>query len=152
MKSSLLALIIYSMLVSCKTLAQTNVELSQSKSKNMKQFSLLVRVPNSYGGEQAKAINPQWDKLIEKWKSDGVYILSFPFPGESYTVSGAEKITKKETVLSDNLKVVSNLVLQAKDMEQALELAKECPILPFGGTVEVREIPKPLQQTNKWFC
>lgn len=148
MKSSLLILVICSMFVSCKTLAQVTADTSQSKSKKMKQFSLLVRVPGSYNGEQAKAVSPQWDKLIEKWKADGVYILSFAFPGESYTVSGTEKTIKKETVLSDNLKVVSNVVLQAENIEQALELSKLCPILPFGGTVEVREIPKALQQTN----
>lgn len=114
----------------------------------MKQFSLLVRVPNSYDTKQAKAVNPQWDKLIEKWKAKGVYILSFAFPGESYTVSGTEKMIRKETVISDNLKVVSNIVLQAENIEQALDLSKSCPILPYGGTVEVREIPKPIQITN----
>jgi hypothetical protein len=114
----------------------------------MRQFSLLVRVPESYGGEQAKSVNPQWDKLLEEWKSAGVYILSFAFPGESYTVSGAQKSVKEETVLSGDLKAVSNIVLQAETMEGALELAKSCPILSYGGTVEVREIPKPIRLTN----
>lgn len=148
MKSGLLAISVCLMLVSCKALAQTGVDTSQSKSKKMKQFSLLVRVPNSYDTKQAKAVNPQWDKLIEKWKAKGVYILSFAFPGESYTVSGTEKMIRKETVISDNLKVVSNIVLQAENIEQALDLSKSCPILPYGGTVEVREIPKPIQITN----
>ena len=104
-------------------------------------------MPETYGGEQAKMVNPQWDKLIEQWKAEGVYVLSFAFPGESYTVSGTEKFVKKETVLSDNRKVVSNIVLQSETMEQALEFAKSCPILLYGGTVEVREIPKPIIRT-----
>ena len=108
----------------------------------MKQFSFLVRVPDSYNTEQAKQVNPLWDKTIEQWKADGVYVLSFAFPGKSFTVSGAEKSIKEEVVLSGKLKVVSNLVLQAETMEKALELAKSCPILLFGGSVEVREIPK----------
>lgn len=114
----------------------------------MKQFSLLVRVPEAYGAERAKAVTPQWDELIEQWKAAGVYVLSFAFPGESYTVSGTAKTVKKETVLAGNLKVVSNLVLRAESMEQALELAKSCPILIHGGTVEVREIPKPIELTK----
>ena len=110
----------------------------------MKQFSLLVRVPETYTTTQAKAVNPEWDKLLEQWKAEGVYILSFAFPGESFTVSGDEKLIKKESVLSGNLRVVSNIVLQSETIEHALELAKSCPILVHGGTVEVREIPKPI--------
>lgn len=144
MKSDLFAIIICSAFISCKTSAQTNITASQSKNNEMKQFSLLIRVPNSYGTEQAKTVNPQWDKLLEEWKAEGVYVLSFAFPGESYTVSGTEKTVKKETVFSGNLKVVSNIVLQAETIEQVLELAKSCPILLYGGTVEVREIPKPI--------
>lgn len=111
----------------------------------MKQFSLLVRVPETYSPEQAKAVGPAWDKLIEQWKAEGVYILSFAFPGESFTVSGVEKVVKKESVISGNLRVVSNIVLQSETMEVALELAKRCPVLLYGGSVEVRQIPKPVK-------
>ncbi len=110
----------------------------------MKQFSLLIRVPDSYDTEQAKRVSPQWDILLEKWKKDGVYMLSFAFPGESYTVTGSEKTIRKESVLSGNLRVVSNVVLQSETIEQALTLASACPILLHGGSVEVREIPKQL--------
>ena len=96
MKSSLSAIIICSVFISCKTSAQTTIGTSQSKNNEMKQFSLLVRVPKTYGGEQAKLVNPQWDKLLEQWKAEGVYVLSFAFPGESYTVSGSEKLVKKK--------------------------------------------------------
>lgn len=111
----------------------------------MKQFSLLVRVPETYSAELAKSVNPKWDKLVEQWKAEGVYVLSFAFPGESYSLSGIEKTVRKESVLSGNLRVVSNIVLQSETMEQALELAKSCPILLYGGMVEVREIPKPIE-------
>ena len=149
MKPGLFAIIICSTLISCNAYAQAgSIDTSQSKIKKMKQFSLLIRVPNAYNSEQAKTVGPQWDKLIEKWKAEGVYILSFAFPGESYTLSGTEKKVKKETVLSDNLKVVSTIVIQAETIEQALELSKSCPILLYGGTVEVREIPKPIQMAS----
>ncbi|MNL12059.1 hypothetical protein D3C87_1329200 [compost metagenome] len=132
MKTGLSAVVICMALISGKTYAQ-------------KQYSLLVRVPDTYTTEQAKSVGPLWDKLLEKWKADGVYVLSFAFPGESYTVTGNEKSVKKETVLSANLKVVSNIVLRAENMEQALALAKSCPVLLYGGKVEVREIPKPVK-------
>jgi hypothetical protein len=127
--------------------SQTNSS-SQSKNDQMKQYSLLVRVPDTYTTEQARTAGPQWDKVLEQWKADGVYVLSFAFPGEGYTITGKEKEVKKETVFSGNLRVVSNIVLQAKTMEAALELAKACPVLPYGGKVEVREIPKPVKPAN----
>lgn len=139
MKSGLLAIGIFLMLTGGQTFAQTGIDTTQSKSKKMKQFSLLVRVPVSYGPEQVKAAGIQWNQLLEKWKAEGVYVLSFPFPGESYTVSGPEKAIKKETVLSGNLKVVSNVVLLAENIEQAVELSKSIPVLPYGGQVEIRE-------------
>lgn len=146
MKSVLLAIIIC-LTFSGKAYSQTG-NASQSKKNEMKQYSLLVRVPESYTTEQARAIAPQWDKVLEQWKADGVYILSFAFPGESYTVTGKEKEVKNETVFSGNLKVVSNIVLQAKTIEEALELAKSCPVLPYGGKIEIREIPKPVKPAN----
>lgn len=121
-------------------------QINSSKTKTeklirMKEFSLLVRVPLVYSNEQAKAVNPAWEKVIEKWKRDGVYIYSFAFPGESYVVAGAEKSIRKEAVVASNLRVVSNIMLRAASVENALELAKDCPVLKYGGSVEVREIP-----------
>lgn len=140
MKSYLLAIIIGSL--SIKAFAQAGTAAIQSKNNQMKQFSLLVRVPVTYTTEQARLTGPLWDKTVEEWKAKGVYILSFAFPGESYTVSDAGKEIKKEAVISNNLRVVSNIVLQAADKDQAIELAKACPILAHGGSVEIREIPK----------
>lgn len=145
MKSYLLTIIISATLIGGKASAQTNSTATQSKNNQMKQFSLLIRVPVTYTSEQVKLANPLWEKTLQEWKSKGVYILSFAFPGESYTVSGSTKAVKKETIISNNLKVVSNIVLQAESMEQVIELAKECPILTYEGSVEIREIPKPLQ-------
>lgn len=114
------------------------------KSTHMKQFSLLVRVPQDYAADQARAVNPEWGKLIEEWKVRGVYVLSFAFPGESLVVSGKKGQVKHETVLSNGLRAVSNIVLQAETLEEASALARSCPVLSHGGTVEVREIMNPV--------
>ncbi|BAV06385.1 hypothetical protein FLA_2401 [Filimonas lacunae] len=62
-------------------------------------------------------------------------------PGESYVVAGADKQVRKEAVTENNLKLVSNVFLRAASIEKAVELAKDCPILAYGGSVEVKEIP-----------
>ena len=145
MRSSLLAGIICLALCSSKTYAQTNAPVSQTEIKKiikMKEFMLLVRVPLSYSGEQAKLVNPKWDAVLAKWKADSVFVTSFVFPGESFVVSTTDRTVKKESVVSDNLRMVSSIILRAENVENAIELASVCPILDYGGTVEVREIPQ----------
>lgn len=109
--------------------------------KKMKDFSLLVRVPVSYTTEQAKAVGPQWDSLLAKWKQEKVYVISFAFPGQSQVVTGTEKTLSNAPIVSDGLRVVSNIVLRVPAMEDAVAQAKNCPVLAHGGSVEVREIP-----------
>ena len=106
----------------------------------MKEFMLLVRVPLSYSSELAKAVGPQWDKVLENWKAADVYVTSFPFPPEGFSITGADRAIKKEWIIADNRKVVSAIVLRAVSIEDALELAKVCPVLDHEGSVEVREI------------
>ena len=147
MKRNLAAILLCLSLCSLHTKAQTRTTLPLTDHKNtnpMKTFSLLVRVPLTYTTAQAKAVGPAWDQTLARWKSEGVYVVSFAFPGESYVVAGAAKNIRKETVVADNRRVVSNIVLRAPSMEEALELAKACPVLAYDGSVEVREIPKGL--------
>lgn len=106
----------------------------------MKEFMLLVRVPLSYSSGLAKAVGPQWDKVLENWKADDVYVTSFPFPPEGFSITGTERAIKKEWIIADDRKVVSAIVLRAATLQDALELAKVCPVLDHDGSVEVREI------------
>ncbi|HWV70624.1 MAG TPA: hypothetical protein VN040_02870 [Pseudosphingobacterium sp.] len=140
MKVSRLFGIIGFVLLGFYSYAQINNSKAKMKEMN-KEFSLLVRVPLSYSTEQAKAVGPEWIKVIDQWKKEGVYVYSFAFPGESHVVTGPTKSVKKETVVANNLRVVSNVILRAKGIKDVLELAKDCPVLAHGGTVEVREIP-----------
>ena len=152
MRSSVLAGVLCLALLCGKAYAQTGAAAASNsiqKTKQMKEFSLLVRVPVTYSNEQAKVVNPQWQKVLDKWKANGVYVISFVFPGESYVVAGPERAVKQDTVVSDNLRVVSNIILRAETMEDAIELAKACPILMRGGTVEIRACqPRQPQQVN----
>lgn len=33
-----------------------------------------------------------------------------------------------------------NMIVRAESLDEAIEMAKDCPILQMGGTVEVRDI------------
>lgn len=143
MKSNRLAGIICFILFSCTTNAQTDSSGPQIQIKTatkMKEFILLVRVPLTYTREKAEEVNPKWEIVLRNWKAENVFVTSFAFPQESYVLSGADRSVKKESVVSQNLRVVSSIILRAGNLENAVELAKVCPILEHGGTVEIREI------------
>lgn len=109
----------------------------------MKRYILLIRLPFSYGAEDAAAVRPQWNNLTDRWKADGTFVTSFVFPGEGYVVSSKGSVSD-ERAISGSLTVISSIVINALNFEAAVMLAKECPILEQGGTVEVREIlPQP---------
>lgn len=113
-----------------------------NESADLKKFVLVVRVPEDYGAERAKAVNPEWDKTIAYWKAEGAYVESFAFPRPGYVISGAGKQVEEGSITWGGQIVVSIVVLQAENIAQAMELAKRCPILDHGGTVEVRERPR----------
>lgn len=113
------------------------------KTEKMKEYILLIRLPLGYGTEQASMVRPAWTALTDQWKADGIFVTSFVFPSDSYVVTSENEV-KNEVVLSDGLRVVSNIIIKCSDFEEAVALAKKCPILKQGGTVEVREVqPRP---------
>jgi hypothetical protein len=151
MRSSLLIVFTCIALLNGKLHSQTStVNFSQEiKPDKMKEYSFLVRVPVSYSKEQVASAGVKWNLLLDQWKTDSIYIISFPFPADGYVVTGKEKAVSKEAVVADNLKVVSNIFLRAPTMENAIELAKSFPILEYEGTVEIREIlPRPVTANN----
>ncbi|GGH00067.1 hypothetical protein GCM10007415_39950 [Parapedobacter pyrenivorans] len=116
---------------------------SQAKATtDLKKFVVVVRVPETYDTELAKKVGPKWDKTIEYWKAQGVYVESFAFPQPGYIISGRDKHAEPGMITWGGQKVVSIVVLQAENMTEATELAKRCPVLDYGGSVEVRERPQ----------
>lgn len=123
----------------------------ENQNDGLKEFILLVRLPLNYGPDKAKEVREQWNTLLDKWKENGTYVTSFVYPNDGYLVAGSEKMVTNESVVSNNFKLVSNMILRAANYEAALELAKKCPVLEQDGTIEIREIqprPNPGPQTG----
>lgn len=114
-----------------------------TKTKKMKEYILLIRLPRHYGAEEATTVRAKWTALTDHWKEQGIFVTSFVFPSESYVVSSNDKVVNEE-VVANGLRLISCLIIRASAFEDALQLAKKCPILEQGGTIEVREVqPRP---------
>jgi hypothetical protein len=125
--------------------AQTGSPILSSvkTAQKMKAFVVLVKVPLTYTTALALSVNSKWEKTIAGWKASGHYITSYAFPGEkSSVISDTARVISTEMVSSEGKRQVSNILLRAATLEEAIELAKACPVLDHGGSVEVREIPK----------
>jgi hypothetical protein len=64
----------------------------------------------------------------------------YPLQAASKLIRGPAQSQIEEGVQDGIELVTGNLVVQASSMDQALTLARGCPILDFGGSVEVRQV------------
>ena len=59
--------------------------------------------------------------------------------------SGGKQLHADHTIregvnISDGHMLGGNMIVKANTLDEAIEMAKDCPILTMGGTVEVRDI------------
>ena len=52
----------------------------------------------------------------------------------------ADKSVHEGIHISENLTLGGNMIVKANNLDEAVELAKNCPVLLMGGSVEVRAI------------
>ena len=68
------------------------------------------------------------------------YVDGDPLKAEARTIAGNEKVVTDGPYIESKELVSGYYILKARDINQATELAKGCPVLRLGGTAEVREI------------
>ena len=106
----------------------------------MKEYIFINRVPENYNSTDAKAAIDQWNTTTNKWKTDGIFVTSFVFPGNGISVEGINRTITNGNILSGTLKIVSVIVIKAASYDSAVELSTHCPILDQNGSIEVREL------------
>jgi hypothetical protein len=84
----------------------------------------------------------KWFSWIDKLKASNKYVS-----GEALTPGGKTVKGKKPVVtdgpFAESKEVVGGFfIIKASSIEEATEIAKDCPDLPMNGTVEVREVMK----------
>lgn len=113
----------------------------------MKNFMMIFRNDNSGpkpSPEQLQAMVKQWDDWQAKLESTGNFQGSNPLSSNALGMEG--KTVHPSGTISDGPyaevkeHVGGYTVVQANDIEHASELAKDCPILKVGGTVEIRDV------------
>jgi len=110
----------------------------------MEKFILLFRGSDVYQpGQPPEALEKLKQKMID-WVSDlskeGVHIASEPLQPIGKQVSGIKK-TVTDSPFGDTKEMIGGCtIVQAKDLNEAVEIAKGCPILGSNANIEVRPI------------
>ena len=89
--------------------------------------------------EQLQEMGKQWGEFIGIIAMQGKLVSTHQLGFEG-TIIKADKSIQDGFHISEGKIVAGNMILKADSMEVATELAKNCPILLMGGTVEVRSI------------
>jgi hypothetical protein len=101
-----------------------------------------------YRGRDTTASPEQIQKTMEKWRAwfkelgeqGHIKDIGHPLESAGKVVKGKQK-TVTDGPFAEAKDVVGGFTLiQARDLQQAVELSKGCPILEGGGSVEVRPI------------
>lgn len=82
--------------------------------------------------------NTWTNTLMAAGRLVGAQALEHPPSGK--TVRGREKVVTDGPYAESKDLVSGTLVVEAADLKEAAELARDCPILEYDGTVEVRPV------------
>ncbi len=107
-----------------------------------KEFMLLFRMEPSNEqptAEQLQEMEQQWGGYFGEIAGSGNFVSTqhLGFSGKMIT---ADQSVHDGFHVSEGQMIAGNLLIKAESMEIAIEIAKKCPILFAGGTVEVRDV------------
>jgi hypothetical protein len=111
----------------------------------MEKFMYLFRggEDNNQSPDAMQAQMKKWMEWMQTLSQKGVMVGGEPLQRSGKTVTGAKKVVTDGPFVEAKEMVGGYLIVNAKDMDEAVELSKSCPIFNnANGTVEIRPIQK----------
>ena len=108
----------------------------------MSDFTLLYRgLDTSASPEQMQQTMQKWRSWFKELDERGhLKDIGLPLEYAGKVVKGTQKAVTDGPFAEAKDVVGGFTLIQARDLEQAVEISKSCPILEVGGSVEVRPI------------
>ena len=92
--------------------------------------------------EQQQAHLGKWLAWVDKLTKQNVYVAGEPLLPGGKTLSGKNKAVTDGPFTESKEVIGGFFIVNAKGLNEAVEMAKESPDFELGGTVEVREVMK----------
>jgi len=98
--------------------------------------------PSHLSPEAQQAHMGKWFAWVEKLRKEQRYVAGEALLPGGKTVKGPKKSVTDGPFAESKEIVGGFFVLNAKNLEEAVQIAKDCPDYDLGGIVEVREVMK----------
>ena len=113
----------------------------------MEKFMYLFRggenhAHNAADSEAATKNMQAWMKWMESLGQKGILVGGEPLAPSGKQVNGSKKIVTDGPFMEAKELVGGYLIVNAKDINEAVEISKGCPIFEEDGKVEVRPVQK----------
>ena len=113
----------------------------------MSKFAYLFRI-DAEGQREARSTPGYAQQSLTVWRawirqleaSGHLKDAGFPLEQEGGVVQGRQKLVTDGPYIEVKELVAGIMVVQARDLAEAIQLSTGCPILDSGGSVEVRPI------------
>jgi len=93
--------------------------------------------------EEMQSHMAKWMAWIEKLNKAGKYVSGEPLAPGGKLVSGRNGNLVTDGPYTEGKEVVGGyFVITARDLNEAVNISKECPGLEVGGSVQVRQVMK----------
>ncbi len=106
----------------------------------MKDFLYLFRGGLATTEEEREKSMQRWGAWIQQLSTAGKSKGGYPLERGGKLISGRTKLVTDGPFAESKEVVGGYLIVSAKDLAEAVDLSKGCPIFENGGTVEVRQI------------
>jgi len=90
--------------------------------------------------DEVTKIMSEWNQWFEDLSNEGKMVAASPLENEGHIVSGKAGAVSDGPFAESKEAIGGFFLLNVPTMEEALEIAKQCPALPQGLTVEVRPV------------
>lgn len=90
--------------------------------------------------DEVTQIMSEWNQWFERLSNEGKMVAASPLENEGKIVSGKAGVVADGPFAESKEAIGGFFLLNVPTMEEALEIAKQCPALPQGLTVEVRPV------------
>src|SRR5688500_3650953 len=112
----------------------------------MEEFLYLFRGGDAQAAQESPEALQQhmqkWMKWMEELGRNGQMIGGEPLQTTGAVVTNGGKIVTDGPYAEGKELVGGYLIVKAKDLKEAAEISKGCPIFEYDGTVEVRPLQK----------